>query len=315
MASHRSERERPPRRWPWALLVAIVVAAMAIVGPSYIQMLQGAPMPEATPGGQAPSVTQTPSVEPTPQAVKPKTRTMKVTVPWRNVRSAPTTTGNKPLKHLSRGDMVAVIGSVTGQDPYRTGQKTWYRLADGTYIWSPGLVEMKPATPKAKTSPAPQLKPAPKPAKPTVQTKPAPKMNLVGATSSTTAKYVRPVNGKLTSGYGMRWGKMHQGIDIANRIGTPIYAVTAGKIISAGRANGFGLWVRLRQADGTITVYGHVNRYFVHVGEKVPAGYRIAEVGNQGHSFGPHLHFEVWRKGRSVNPLLWLAARGIRYHR
>lgn len=223
---------------------------------------------------------------------------MKVTVPWRNVRSVPTTAGNNPLKHLGAGDTVAVTGSVQGQDPYQNGLRTWYRLTDSTYMWASGLVEVKAET---KTAPSTPSNKANADAKP------------VGATVSTVTKYAQPVSGVLTSGFGMRWGAMHQGIDIAGPIGRPIYAVTAGEVISAGPASGFGLWVRLRHSDGTITVYGHVNRYFVQVGQKVPAGYKIAEVGNRGDSHGPHLHFEVWQSGRPTNPLPWLAARGIRY--
>jgi murein DD-endopeptidase MepM/ murein hydrolase activator NlpD len=126
------------------------------------------------------------------------------------------------------------------------------------------------------------------------------------------AEFVRPTTGNLTSGYGARWGVVHYGIDLANRIGTPIYAVTDGTVISSGPASGFGMWVRLRHPGGWISVYGHINRSLVHVGETVKAGEKIAEMGNRGESTGPHLHFEVWDpKGKKINPLPWLTARGI----
>jgi murein DD-endopeptidase MepM/ murein hydrolase activator NlpD len=125
--------------------------------------------------------------------------------------------------------------------------------------------------------------------------------------------FVLPVRGAMfTSGFGMRWGAMHQGVDMAAPIGTPIYAVEDGTVISAGPASGFGMWVRLQHADGTITVYGHVNTATVSVGQRVEAGDQIATVGNRGYSTGPHCHFEVWKDGvTKIDPLPWLASRGI----
>lgn len=126
-------------------------------------------------------------------------------------------------------------------------------------------------------------------------------------------EFVKPTDGVFTSGFGGRWGTTHYGIDLANQIGTPIYAVTDGTVISSGPASGFGLWVRLLHPGGWISVYGHINRSLVHIGQVVKAGQEIAEMGNRGQSTGPHLHFEVWDpSGRKINPLPWLAARGIR---
>ncbi len=106
--------------------------------------------------------------------------------------------------------------------------------------------------------------------------------------------YVLPTRGLFTSGFGGRWGVTHYGIDLAAPIGTPIYALTDGVVEKAGPASGFGMWVVLRHTDGTSSVYGHINRAFVEVGQKVKAGDQIAEVGNRGQSTGPHLHLEVW---------------------
>lgn len=125
-------------------------------------------------------------------------------------------------------------------------------------------------------------------------------------------KVVRPAPGIFTSGYGGRWGEMHYGIDIAGPIGDPIYAAADGVVIEAGPASGFGLWVRIEHADGTVTVYGHMNTFSVQKGQKVTAGEKIAEVGNRGFSTGPHLHFEVWNaSGMKINPLPWLNERGV----
>jgi murein DD-endopeptidase MepM/ murein hydrolase activator NlpD len=124
--------------------------------------------------------------------------------------------------------------------------------------------------------------------------------------------FVRPAVGRLTSVFGTRWGVAHNGIDIAGPIGTPIYALTDGVVEEAGPATGFGLWVVLRHTDGTQSAYGHVNRMFVDVGEKVKAGEEIAEIGNRGYSTGPHLHLEIWDSdGTKLNPIPWLRKRGI----
>ncbi|WP_438804479.1 M23 family metallopeptidase [Nocardia alni] len=124
--------------------------------------------------------------------------------------------------------------------------------------------------------------------------------------------YAKFANGVFTSGYGTRWGVLHPGVDIAGPIGTPIYSVMDGTVISAGPASGFGLWVRVRHDDGTMTVYGHVNTILVNVGQRVMAGDEIATIGNRGFSTGPHCHFEVWLHGTDrIDPLPWLASRGI----
>lgn len=126
-------------------------------------------------------------------------------------------------------------------------------------------------------------------------------------------KFSRPAaSGEFTSGFGGRWGAMHYGIDIAGPIGTPILAAADGVVIEAGPASGFGLWVKLQHADGTVTVYGHMDTFSVREGQRVKAGEQIARMGNRGFSTGPHLHFEVWNPaGNKINPLHWLNSKGI----
>src|SRR3954449_1065596 len=127
--------------------------------------------------------------------------------------------------------------------------------------------------------------------------------------------YVLPAAGRTSSCFGSRWGVQHLGQDIAAPIGTPIYAATSGVVKRAGTATGFGLAVYILGDDGAVTVYGHVNRYFVEAGDRVGAGEQIAEVGNRGQSTGPHLHFEVHPDGEmysgAVNPGPWMRARGV----
>jgi murein DD-endopeptidase MepM/ murein hydrolase activator NlpD len=124
--------------------------------------------------------------------------------------------------------------------------------------------------------------------------------------------FVFPTRGIPTSTFGTRWGALHGGIDIANAIGTPILAAADGVVIDAGPVAGYGMWVKLRHADGTVTLYGHVNSTEVTTGERVMAGDLIATMGNTGNSTGPHLHFEVQLNGAErIDPVPWLAARGV----
>jgi hypothetical protein len=124
--------------------------------------------------------------------------------------------------------------------------------------------------------------------------------------------YVMPTHGIFTSNFGYRWGVLHAGIDLANSIGTPIVAVSDGVVTDAGPTAGYGMWVKLRHADGTVTLYGHINTALVSVGQRVMAGDQIATMGNRGNSTGPHLHFEVLQGGTDrIDPVPWLAKRGL----
>ena len=122
----------------------------------------------------------------------------------------------------------------------------------------------------------------------------------------------KPAMGTMTSPFGPRWGTFHNGIDIANAIGTPILAVLDGTVIDSGPASGFGNWIRVKHEDGTITVYGHMATLDVKVGDKVTAGQKIAGMGSEGFSTGSHLHFEVHPNGGGpIDPQSWLSQHGI----
>ncbi|MBB3085124.1 M23 family metallopeptidase [Geodermatophilus sabuli] len=127
--------------------------------------------------------------------------------------------------------------------------------------------------------------------------------------------YVKPTSGRTSSCFGWRWGALHGGVDIAAPIGTPVYAAHSGVVQRVGTATGFGYAVYIRGDDGAVSVYGHVNRYFVRDGERVVAGEQIAEVGNRGQSTGPHLHFEIHPSGAmyggQVDPVPWMRSRGV----
>jgi murein DD-endopeptidase MepM/ murein hydrolase activator NlpD len=126
--------------------------------------------------------------------------------------------------------------------------------------------------------------------------------------------WVRPVAAGIVSPYGMRWGRMHEGVDFGAHYGARIHAVGAGVVIGAGYLadeGGYGQIVLIRHADGVITAYAHTSRMFVHAGQHVVAGEVIGLVGATGHVTGPHLHFEVRIHGVKVNPVPWLRAHGI----
>jgi murein DD-endopeptidase MepM/ murein hydrolase activator NlpD len=121
--------------------------------------------------------------------------------------------------------------------------------------------------------------------------------------------YTLPAKGDFTSAYGMRWGRMHRGIDIAGPIGTPIVAAAGGKVLTAGWGeDGFGNKVEIQHPDGTITLYAHTSRVLTRVGAIVQQGQQIAEIGSTGSSTGPHLHFQIHPGGKeAVDPLFFFA--------
>ena len=106
----------------------------------------------------------------------------------------------------------------------------------------------------------------------------------------------------ITSEWGGRWGRLHEGMDLAAPTGTPIHASDGGKIIKANYWSGHGLCVEIDHGNGVITRYSHCSAVFVSIGDLVYQGQHIANVGNTGHSFGSHCHFEVRVNGSSQNP-------------
>ena len=134
------------------------------------------------------------------------------------------------------------------------------------------------------------------------------------AAKASAGSAIQMIAGRVTSGFGSRWGRAHEGLDIAAPIGTPIRVPLAGTVIESGPASGFGMWVQVRHDDGTVTTYGHINRSLVRVGQEVAKGEVIAEVGNRGRSTGPHLHIEVTTPGgKKINPRPWLDEHAVGY--
>ena len=128
----------------------------------------------------------------------------------------------------------------------------------------------------------------------------------VTPSSSSGSGFVWPVNGVLTSGFGWRWGRMHEGIDIAAPSGSPVVAAASGTVIYAGWMGGYGNLVIIDHGGGLATAYGHQSSVAVGVGQVVMQGQTIGYSDCTGHCFGPHLHFEVRVNGSPVDPLGYL---------
>jgi murein DD-endopeptidase MepM/ murein hydrolase activator NlpD len=121
-----------------------------------------------------------------------------------------------------------------------------------------------------------------------------------------TGTFSYPARGTITSKFGWRWGRRHNGIDIGLPVGTPVKAADGGTVKFSGKYGGFGNLVIIDHGDGYESYYGHNEKNLVSKGDKVHKGQTIALSGNTGNSTGPHLHFEVRRFGAPVNPLNYL---------
>jgi len=127
-----------------------------------------------------------------------------------------------------------------------------------------------------------------------------------GTGTPSASGFIWPVNGPVVSGYGMRWGRLHEGIDITASSGTPIWAAAAGTVIHAGWLGGYGNLVVVDHGNGLATAYAHASAILVGIGQQVAQGDTIALIGSTGNSSGPHLHFEVRVNGAAVDPLFYL---------
>lgn len=126
------------------------------------------------------------------------------------------------------------------------------------------------------------------------------------ARQQSSLQFAWPVRGRLSSRFGMRSGRPHEGIDIAAKKGTPILAAEAGRVIHSGRLGSYGKVVILKHAGRYRTSYAHASKLLVKKGSFVERGQKIAEVGSTGRSTGPHVHFEIRRSETPQNPLGFL---------
>ncbi|MCV2870456.1 M23 family metallopeptidase [Defluviimonas sp. WL0002] len=113
---------------------------------------------------------------------------------------------------------------------------------------------------------------------------------------------------RFTSPFGRRWGRMHEGADLAGAHGSPIYSTADGVVVHAGPESGYGNLVTIRHSFGLETRYGHLSAINVKKGQKVSRGEKIGAMGNTGRSTGTHLHYEVRVNGKAVNPMTYIKA-------
>ncbi|MEV1143646.1 M23 family metallopeptidase [Micromonospora sp. NPDC049799] len=124
--------------------------------------------------------------------------------------------------------------------------------------------------------------------------------------------WLLPLQGyDFNSPYGMRWGKLHTGVDLVAPEGTPYVAIHDGTVTKAGWFGGYGYTVIVQHADGSEAIYGHSSAVSVSEGQQVKAGDQLGLVGNTGHSYGSHLHLEIHVKGEPRDPVPWLQERGV----
>ncbi len=125
--------------------------------------------------------------------------------------------------------------------------------------------------------------------------------------------FLVPVDGRITSLFGPRWGRLHYGLDIAAPVGTIIRAADSGIVDIAGWVRGYGRLVRINHQNGFFTYYGHCSKLLVKVGDKVEKGEEIALVGATGRATGPHLHFEIRYLEVPSDPLFFLQKVPIKF--
>jgi murein DD-endopeptidase MepM/ murein hydrolase activator NlpD len=130
--------------------------------------------------------------------------------------------------------------------------------------------------------------------------------SLAVDTTQSSSGLIWPVSGAVVSPFGIRWGRMHEGIDISAGSGSPVAAAGAGTVISVGYMGGYGNLVVVDHGGGLSTAYAHLSGYGVGSGQSVSQGQVVGYVGCTGHCYGPHLHFEVRLNGAAVDPLGYL---------
>ena len=130
--------------------------------------------------------------------------------------------------------------------------------------------------------------------------------SVAGPIRSGSGGLIWPVNGPIVSPFGMRWGRLHAGVDIAVPSGTPVRAAAAGGVAIAGWVSGYGNYVCIQHGGALSTCYGHNTSLAVSVGQHVGQGQIISSSGCTGHCFGPHVHFETRINGAPVDPMGYL---------
>lgn len=226
----------------------------------------------------------------------------------RHAHGTVTTNGTYIVRH---GDTLYSVGKRFGVD--------YKLLARRNRISYPYTIYVGQHLYLAQTAPQSQYMPLPKSAsgtttKPTggkgggsSSAKQVSRASSPPAASSSAVRLRWPASGTITSRFGRRGSRMHDGIDIGAKEGAPIYAAASGEVVYADqRLSGYGKMIIIRHAGDMFTAYAHNQRNLVYKGMKVNAGDLIARVGSTGRASGPHLHFEVRRGSTPVDPLAYL---------
>ncbi|HKI62391.1 MAG TPA: M23 family metallopeptidase [Mariprofundaceae bacterium] len=209
---------------------------------------------------------------------------------------------------VRRGDTLYSIGRRFGVDYHllarRNHLRAPYEIYVGQYLYITSVAPRSQRLPVAETPARRVTKNAPHSA----ARKKTPTRHQ--SASAIPGKMLWPVRGKITSAFGRRGSRMHDGIDIGVDRGTPIHAAASGEVVySDQRLSGYGKLVIIRHAGNVFTAYAHNQRNLVRKGDRVRAGEIIARVGSSGRASGPHLHFEVRRGSTPVDPLAYLPRR------
>jgi murein DD-endopeptidase MepM/ murein hydrolase activator NlpD len=196
-----------------------------------------------------------------------------------------------------------------GENLYRIGLR--YNIAPKVLVKANGVSDVRSVRTGTRLwiprrgSAAPRKGTAARTARPT-QASEARRLARLDARQSADLRFAWPLRGRLTSRFGKRSGRSHDGLDLAARKGSPIHAAEAGRVIKTGRLGDYGNVVILKHAGNYRSVYAHLSKSLVRRGSFVERGERIALVGNTGRSTGPHLHFEIRRRESPRDPLLYL---------
>jgi len=219
---------------------------------------------------------------------------------------------------VRRGDTLYSIGKRFGVDYHllasRNHIRAPYEIYLGQYLYISGVAPRSQRLPVTEQAPAavPRIKAAskgvPQTRRPTPSKPVSPPRHPTA--SAIPGKMLWPIRGTMTSPFGRRGSRMHDGIDIGAESGTPIHAAASGEVVYADqRLTGYGRMVIIRHAGNVFTAYAHNQRNLVSKGDRVRAGDVIGRVGSSGRASGPHLHFEVRRGSTPVDPLAYLPRR------
>jgi murein DD-endopeptidase MepM/ murein hydrolase activator NlpD len=187
-------------------------------------------------------------------------------------------------KRIAKSELLLSQGSLVGKRKRQKGQLASTRAQERAFVAEANALAAQDARVRAQLAAA----------------------QGVSNTTPSAAGLIWPVNGPVTSPFGYRWGRLHSGIDIGVPEGTPIHAAAAGTVVLAAWTDGYGNYTCIDHGGGLATCYAHQSAYAVSTGAHVSQGQVIGYVGNTGHSFGPHLHFEVRINGVPVDPLGYL---------